>query len=106
MEKSAGCDRLRLFSAWSRASRHETTKFVSLSALLEFPRTFPARRGPACGKKRERGERETVRRRGDEEREERIKWPEDEVVGRGRRAVVLGRCIVGVLAFNLTAQFH
>lgn len=24
----------------------------------------------------------------------------------GRAAVVLGRCIVGVLAFNLTAQFH
>lgn len=24
----------------------------------------------------------------------------------GRATVVLGRCIVGVLAFNLTAQFH
>lgn len=24
----------------------------------------------------------------------------------GRTTVVLGRCIVGVLAFNLTAQFH
>lgn len=29
----------------------------------------------------------------------------NDTAGRGA-AVVLGRCIVGVLAFNLTAQFH
>jgi len=30
----------------------------------------------------------------------------DMVGGGGETAVMLGRCIVGVLAFNLTAQFH
>lgn len=31
---------------------------------------------------------------------------EDLTIWWGRATVVLGRCIVGVLAFNLTAQFH
>lgn len=44
--------------------------------------------------------RDERRARGGED-----KVVEDQAVGGGTGAV-LGRCIVGVLAFNLTAQFH
>lgn len=71
--------------------------------LLEFPRMFQ-RLGHYVG-----GKGETVRRCDKEGTIWRGKGRENKVVEDRTmvgQAVVLGRCIVGVLAFNLTAQFH